>query len=154
MPTEYEIYGAVLYAIERISQGKTPTKAVDEANITWATFRKYIERVPELASALDEAEQRGADAMADALITIFDPSSPYYESDEKRAKVISDNIKWVLGRRFNKKYGERIEIKQEVTIAHVITQQLEAARQRSALAAGNANVIDGEYVMLPPPPTG
>lgn len=155
MATDYENYCAVLYAIEKISQGKTPTAAVDAANISWATFTKYIETVPELATLKDEAEQRGADAMADGLVSIFDPTNPYHESDEKKAKIISDNIKWLLSRRFGRKYGEKIEIKQETTITHVITQQLEQARQRS-ITAQRPDVIDlveGEgYVMLPPPP--
>ena len=66
MATDYENYCAVLYAIDQISQGKTPTAAVDAANISWATFKTYIDNVPELAALKDEAEQRGADAMADA----------------------------------------------------------------------------------------
>lgn len=107
-----------------------------------------------LALLYDEANQLGADTMADALVSITDPDSPYYEADDKKAKNVSDNIKWVLSRRFNKKYGERVEIKQEVTVSHVITSQLEQARLRSigAIEEQRTDFVEADYVMLPPPP--
>ncbi len=150
MPTTYEVYAAIMYAFDRIVEGHSPTKACQLANLPYRTFINFVKNDNELALLYDEANQLGADTMADALIGIFDPKSPYFESDEKRAKVVSDNIKWVLSRRFNKKYGERVEIKQEVTVSHVITSQLEAARERVQNRV--VDYIDAEYVMIPPPP--
>lgn len=154
MATAYEQYAAVLYAIEKISQGYTPTKAVDEANIPWATFKKYTTEDPTLAAMLDEADQRGADAMADALLTLGHKNNPYSCTDPKEQKVISDNIKWLLSRRHNRKYGEKVEVKVEATVQHVIVEQLEAARQRSyaAITEQRLPVLDADYVLLPPPP--
>lgn len=154
MPTTYEYYAAVLYAFDRIMEGQTPTKACDMANLPYRKFIQLVKEDNELALRYDEANQIGADTMADGLVSIFDPSSPLYESDDKKAKIKSDNAKWLLSRRFNKKYGERVEIKQEVTISHVITSQLEAARQRSlgATAEQAMDYIEAEYVELPPPP--
>ncbi len=154
MPTTYEYYAAVLYVFDRITEGHTPTKACQMANLPYRKFIQLVKEDNELALRYDEANQIGADTMADALVDIFNPDSPLYESDDKKAKIKSDNAKWLLSRRFNKKYGERVEIKQEVTISHVITQQLEAARQRSlgATAEQAADYIDVEYTELPPPP--
>jgi len=152
MPTTYEYYAAVMYALERIVEGMSPTKACAKANIPYRMFTKLVKEDTELALLADEAQQLGADTMADLLLSLDDPSNPYFTTDEKKQKIISDNLKWVLARRFNKKYGERVEIKQEITVSHVITSQLEAARERSLLAAVEREVIDVEYVMLPPPP--
>lgn len=157
MPTSYEYYSAVLFAIEKISQGHTPTKAVALANISWPTFSRYVKTDPELASLLDEANQRGADAMADSLLTLGDKENPYSTTDPKAQKVISDNIKWLLSRRFNKLYGEKVELKVEATVQHIIVEQLENAKNRSMLAIEHqqqqrGEVIDAEYVVLPPPP--
>lgn len=152
MPTAYEYYSACLYAIERIAEGKTPTDACRQANLPYRVFARMCKEDTELAELRDEAEQVGHDVLADSLLNLDDPSSPYNSTDEKKQKILSDNIKWVLARRNQKRYGERIEVKQEVTIAHVITSQLEQARVRAQLAAAHTDVIDGDYVVLPPPP--
>lgn len=150
MPTIYEYYAAVMYALERIVEGNSPTEACRKANIPYRMFVKLVKEDNELAMLADEAQQLGADTMADLLLSLDRAENPYFTTDEKKQKIISDNIKWVLARRFNKKYGERVEIKQEVTVSHVITSQLEAARER--VQQRQVDYVDAEYVMLPPPP--
>jgi hypothetical protein len=151
MPTTYQYYAAVLYALERIVDGHSPTKACQLANIPYRMFIKLVKEDTELALLADEAQQLGADTMADLLLSLGERDNPYHATDPKEQKVISENIKWVLSRRFNKKYGERVEIKQEITVSHVITSQLEAARER--VQGRELEYVDAEYVMLPPPPT-
>lgn len=154
MPTIHEYYAAVLFAFERVAEGRMPTEACRLANIPYRKFIQLVNANNELALMYDEVNQLGADTLADALVNIFEPDSALYESDDKKAKIKSDNAKWVLARRFNKKYGERVEIKQEVTVSHVITSQLEAARVRSqtAIAEQRTDFVDADYVLLPPPP--
>lgn len=130
MSLPYDFYPAVLYAIEKISQGRTRTSACDEANISIPTFESYVQRDTELQSLLSEAERRSHDAMADALVEI-DRNSIYGHTDAKMAKVISDNIKWLLDKRDKKRYGERVAVDVNVTADKAIVEALVAGRKRA-----------------------
>lgn len=126
----YDYYPAVLYALDLISQGRTITDACDQANITPVTLDKYVERDPQLQELRADAERRGYDAMADALINI-DNHKVHGQSDPKMAKVISDNIKWLLSKRRFKDYGDKVEVRHEVTMDKAIVSALEHARNRT-----------------------
>lgn len=128
--TAYDYTPAVLYAIDLISQGRTKTSACDESNISITTFENYIKQNDYLKELYEEADQRGSDAMADALLEI-DRHHHYGHSDPKMAKVVSDNIKWLLSKRKAKDYGDRIEVNHTLTADKAITQALIAGRQRA-----------------------
>lgn len=148
MSTPYDYYPAVLYAIDLLSQGATKTKACDEANINVGTFDGYISRDPQLAAMLSEAEQRGHDAMADALVNPFNDLR-YGETDVQKAKVVSENIKWLLARRDGARFGDKVEVKHSLTLDVAITSALNAAKDRVvALAAPAEEVIDAEFVRV------
>jgi len=134
MGTPYDYYPAVLYALNEISQGETVTSACDKANISIDTFENYTKRDPELQRLYADAERRGYDALADALVNI-DDHKIHGRSDPKMAKVISDNIKWLLSKRDQKRFGDRLEVKHEVTLDKAIVSALEAARNRTAQLA-------------------
>ena len=140
----YDYYPAVLYALEQISQGQTPTEACDRANIPYTTFEKYCDRDPALQELRMDAERRGYDAMADALVNI-DNHKIHGQSDAKMAKVISDNIKWLLSKRRFKDYGDKVEVRHELTMDKHIVAALDAARNRVALPSP---VIDAVAVEL------
>lgn len=125
----YDYYPAVLYALNHISQGRTITASVDLANISLSTFESYIEKDRQLAQMYDEALRRGYDALADALLN---PQlhAVYGSTDPKIMKIYADNIKWYLSKRAHKIYGEKIEIKHEVTLAFAITDELAQASRR------------------------
>lgn len=146
MTLTYDYMPAVLYAIDLISQGYSETAAVDASNISIAILRKYIKASPELQDMYEEADQRGGDAMADALLNI-DNHHIYHQSDPKMAKVISDNIKWHLSKRKAKKYGDKIEVNVNVTADRAIVDALNAGRQRAALAYA-PDYIDGEFTTI------
>lgn len=131
MSIPYDYYPAVLYAINVISQGETKTSACDQANISIGTFEQYLKNDKYLREMYDDAERRGYDAMADALVNI-DNHRVHGQSDPKMAKVISDNIKWLLSKRKHKEYGDRVEINHTMTMDAAITSALEAARNRTA----------------------
>lgn len=143
MTLPYDYYPAVLYAINVIGQGNTLSEACDQSNISVATFRHWTNKDEQLQAMYDEAEQRSYDAMADALIKI-DNHKIHGQSDPKMAKVISDNIKWVLGKRRPKEYGERVQIDTTISVDIAITTALDAARRRTAPAL--ENVIDAVVV--------
>lgn len=142
MSLPYDYYPAVLYALNEISQGRTLTDACDRANISVYVFDKYVKNDAELQAMYEDAVQRGNDAMADALVNI-DNHKIHGQSDAKMAKVISDNIKWVLGKRDSKRFGEKIEVKHEITMDRAIVSALEAARNR-------VPILDADYVDVTP----
>lgn len=149
MTLPYDYYPAVLYAIDLVSKGYTKTAACDESNISVATFEKYINDNQQLRDLYEEADQRGADAMADALLQIGHHAI-YGESDPKMAKVISDNIKWLLDKRHRKKYGEKVEIQHNITADRAIVDALIAGRNRAAqaqLVYEDADIIDVEPIV-------
>ena len=145
MSLVYDKYTTTLAVIEQIGQGRTLTFACDEAGVSVPAFRKYVEANEQLRGLFQDAEQRSYDAMADALVNI-DNHKIHGQSDAKMAKVISDNIKWLLSKRRQKEYGERLEIKHELTMDRAITDALNAARSRTGLALPFSDVIDGIIV--------
>ena len=140
MALSYDYYPAVLYAIDLIGQGQTKTAACDASNISVATLARYTTEHPDLADLLLEAETRGADAMADALVNI-DNHKIHGHSDPKMAKVVSDNIKWVLSKR-DKRFADRVEVDHNHRVDVTITTALEAARRRVPALEDQSNVID------------
>lgn len=145
MTLPYDYYPLVIQVLDLISQGRTKTRACDEANISIPTFDQYVKNVPELRDLFSEAEQRGYDAMAEALVDI-DNHAIHGQSDPKMAKVISDNIKWLLSKRRSKEYGERITVDHNITADKAITDALVAGRKRAQLAA----TLDGDFVDVTP----
>lgn len=144
MSLPYDHYSAVLYAINVLSQGNTLTEACRQANIPVRTFNSYVDNDPELAAMYKEADILSSDAMADALINI-DNHVVHGHSDPKMAKVISDNIKWVLSKRRPKEYGDRVQVDHSVTVDVAITTALDAARRRLPQIE-KQEVVDAEVV--------
>lgn len=134
-----------MQALEYITEGRTRTDACDKAGVSIPVFERTCKEVPEMADLLADAERRGYDALADALITI-DNHAVHGQSDPKMAKVISDNIKWLLSKRRIKDYGDKIQIDHTITADAAIIGALTASRQRVAqLAITSGTVIDAEF---------
>lgn len=145
MVLPYDYYPAVLYALNLFSQGHTVTEACDQSNITIAVFERYIAQNEQLRDMYTEAERRSHDAMADALINI-DNHKVHGQSDPKMAKVISDNIKWVLAKRDSKRFGEKVQVDHSVSVDIAITTALDAARRRVTPKLEPHDVVDAEIV--------
>lgn len=145
MVLPYDYYPAVLYALNLFSQGHTVTEACDQSNITIAVFERYIAQNEQLRDMYTEAERRSHDAMADALINI-DNHKVHGQSDPKMAKVISDNIKWVLAKRDSKRFGEKVQVDHSVSVDIAITTALDAARRRVTPKLEAHDVVDAEIV--------
>jgi len=130
MTITYDKYIQVLEVIESIGQGWTLTRACDLHRVGMLTFKKYIDNDEQLNALYVDAIQRGNDALADALLEP-DNNEIYGRTDSKMAKVMSDNIKWVLSKR-DKRFADRVEHKVTLTADTAITSALEMARTRVA----------------------
>ncbi len=142
MSTVYDYYPAVLYALDKISQGHTTTSACDQSNLPIPTFEAYIKRDVLLQEMRMDAERRGYDAMADALLTITSEKTIHGESDPKMAKIKSDNIKWLLSKRRNKEYGDKLLVQHDVTMDKAIIDALEKGTARALSGDVTPNIID------------
>lgn len=140
MSLPYDVYPLVMKAISLLSEGRSKTRACDEAGISIAVFDNYIKNNQAMGDLFREAEQRSYDAMADALLEI-DNHKIYGQSDAKMANVISGNIKFVLSKRRPKEYGERITVDHNVTMDRAIIDALTAGRRRAAIGYDDT-VID------------
>lgn len=152
MSLVYDYMPAVLYAIEMISQGHTQTRACDLSNITIPTFEKYVEGNEQLQDLLSDAIRRGNDALADSLL---DPTqhTDRYTTDPKVMKVVSDNVKWVLGKRDQKRFGDKVAVEVNVTADKAIVEALQAGKRRAAKAIEHtpAEVIDAAFTEVEEP---
>lgn len=126
----YDIYPQVLHVIDLISQGETTTAACFKERMSVSTFKKYVAKQPELQELLTDAEQIGYDVLAEALVNI-DNDARHGRSDPKMAKVISDNIKWLLEKRKPKEYGQKVQVDVNVTADRAVTDALSRAKQRA-----------------------
>lgn len=91
-----------------------------------------------LARALDA----GVEAQTDKLLTVHEE-----ERDSQRARVISDNIKWIAARRKRSAYGDSVDINVNERVD--ISGSLLEARKRAALPVcdqtGNDDTQVAEY---------
>lgn len=151
----YDLYPLVLQALDKISQGVPETTAVNEVAVEGRVafsvrqFKKAINDDKELMFSYQESLQLGYDALAAALLS--PETGRFGTTDVKKMKVYSDNIKWYLEKLDSKRFGQKVEVKQEVTVAFAITDQLERARARSQMAlppVEDGSFIDAEYEMV------
>lgn len=136
--TPYDYIPSVLAVLELISQGHTRTSACDQRNVPIPVFEKYTNEVPELRDLLVEAERRGHDALADSLVVMFSPvlpsgnKNPFVQTDPRNAKILSENIKWLLEKRDSKRFGQKTTVEHNVKLDRTILEQLHLGKQRAA----------------------
>lgn len=147
MTTPYDIYPYVLKVLDLISAGHTRTSACDEVRIGVSTFLKYVEKTPELQDMLAEAEQRGYDAMAEALLQP-DNHAVYGHSDPKMASVQSKNIMWFLEKKRPKEYGPKVTVAHEITADRAIIDALTRRTANASLPAPSPTVIDVPFTTV------
>jgi hypothetical protein len=152
MSLSYDYYNAVLYVINEIGQGRTLTASCDLANITIPAFKRYVDQDETLKDLYADAVERGNDALTDALLDVQNHAI-YGHTDSKMAAIQSKNIQWVLSKRDPKRFGERIEIKHELSLDRAITDALSAAKTRAVVSLPapqieDAVVIDDDAELL------
>ena len=138
----YDYTPAVLYAMDLLSQGHSLTVACEKSNISVRVYNTYVKRSEELQELHNEAMVLRNDALTDVLLNI-DNDKVHGRTDAKMAKVISDNIKWALEKNDPRRFGQRVEIKHELTLDRAIIAALDAAKDRiPALTDGTGVMID------------
>lgn len=144
MTTPYDYYPVVMQALSWMASGLPESLACDKMNLDVGVFKKYISSDPVLQEMHVEADQRGTDALADALLHI--DNHPLFPgcSEAKMAKVVSDNIKWLLDKRKPKKYGHKVAVDVNLTADAAIVQALAQGKARAAIAS-SGDVIDAAF---------
>jgi hypothetical protein len=121
-------------AIDLAASGET-LKGIREALMVDQTaFRNYLERHPVYKDAFVCARQDGLEELADSLQKI-----PDEVTDVQRARLKSDNLRWLLSKRKAHVYGDRLDlnITQTVDIAGALLE----ARSRASLPPLHTNAI-------------
>lgn len=135
MPLPHDIAADVMRVLTHIQTfGKMPTVACDECGVAYSTFDRYTTIIPELAQLRKDAEDRLYDLMAEALPHIHE-HHVYGSTDPKLANVISGNIKWLLARRRQGKYGDKTTVEHQLTADKEVLMALQAAKARAHGAA-------------------
>lgn len=121
--------------ITLLREGVMLQSACIKAQISRTACVSYIREHVELQAMWDEAINESYDTQAEALV---DPTL-WPTSDPKEAKVWSDNVKWVLGRRRPDLYGDRIRVEDFGGKAdQVIVAALRAAIERIPIPPNHA----------------
>lgn len=141
--------------IAQIRLGRLPTHACQQVGgITWSMMRKLVDRDPEIADLFFEAMEECRDNMAEILVRIDTKSSldVYGSTDPKMAKVISDNIKWLLERYWPEKFGTKIKVEtgraDDVILAALDAAKAAISRLPAPLPGDTAKMIEGEVLRL------
>lgn len=87
---------------------------------------RYREKYPTFDHAVTRAQMEGVEAQTDLLLSAHEDYK-----DPQRAKVMSDNVKWLASRRKPETYGDRLDL--NVTERVDVGGALIEARKRAAL---------------------
>lgn len=122
-------------AIELASKGTPIKDIVTEIISDEYEFWVYREHDHEFGNAFERARQEGYHSQGDALLTAHKE-----ETDVQRARLKSDNIKWLLSKRHPQVYGDKVDIHVSQTID--IGAALAEAKKRALPGASKDEVID------------
>lgn len=121
------------FIIRRATKGFSIRDCIKRSGFAIHDFTKYLRDNEEFRLDFHSAQTIGYDSLADELLAIPDDTSMTLG----RAKLKSDNIKWILAKKRPSEYGDKIDlnINQTVDIVAALTQ----ARSRSV----SPIVLDG-----------
>lgn len=129
-------------AIGLASQGKTLAEIRDAIGISQQEFWEYRQENSDFAEAFARARQEGLEELADGLLTITEE-----EHDVQKARLRSENVRWLLSKRKPHVYGDRIDLNVNQTID--INAALFEARQRAALPMSYQRpTLEGEAIEI------
>lgn len=128
--------------IDAVLNGASLREAVKNEGIPLFTFHAALSRDRELSRRYSLAQEFRGDVLADEIISIADT-----DEDAARARNRIEARKW-LASKFNKRYGDRLEL--NVSQSLDISATLLEAKARSALPVRDQlQVIDAQVVDLP-----
>jgi hypothetical protein len=124
-------------AVELASKGEPLKRIIDDAILgSEYKFWIYRQHYPDFLNTFEQARQEGLEHLADGLITAHED-----EVDVQRARLKSDNAKWLLSKRKPSVYGDKVDIHVSQTID--ISAALAEARSRAVIDVTPAQqVID------------
>lgn len=93
------------HILEDLENGLNLSHSLKRNNTTSNIFFRALEKDQSLQDRYNSAVTAQTHALADQLLEIPDT----YE-DTQRAKLKSDNIKWLISRRNRKAYGDKFEV--------------------------------------------
>jgi hypothetical protein len=130
-------------AVEMAARGEPFKKIIDEcvlgSEIDFWTYRQHDLNYQNI---FEQARQEGLEHLADGLITAHDD-----HVDVQRARLRSDNAKWLLSKRKPSVYGDKVDI--HVTQTIDISGALAEARKRALPDPTNSNT-DNEPIDVTP----
>lgn len=123
-------------AIQMASKGEPLKRIIDECLLeSEYKFWLYRQHYPDFTNNFEQARQEGLEHLADGLMTAHDEYT-----DVQRARLKSDNAKWLLSKRKPEIYGDKVDIHVSQTID--ITAALTEARARAQIPAPEQAVLD------------
>ena len=109
--------------LDLLANGQTLAKSCESVGLSTGQFMQRLPSRTSLAHAFICARDAGAEVLADSLLGLTDT-----EADVNRARLKSDNIKWILSRRHAAKFGDRIDVNVNATVD--LTSAISEARNR------------------------
>ena len=124
-------------AIDLAHKGRTIRSIADEICVELSSFAKYRRDNLLFQELFNIARQDGLEVLADDLIDIAD-NTP----DVQKARLKSDNYKWLLSKRKSHIYGDRLDVTliQKVDIMGALSAAKN--RMRDVSLDKNAHIID------------
>lgn len=132
VPPEIQIKG-----IEKALEGTSFKLICRELGLSVFDFRLILRANPQYNKAFQQARIEGYSVLADSLLDV-----PIEQPDPYRARLLSDNIKWLIGKRMPEVYGEKVRVELEVVD---LQGALDAARSRIAVPT-EYQVLNGDEV--------
>lgn len=141
----------------RLAEGESLRSVCrDEGMPCKKTVLRWISRFPEFRAQYVRAKEEGAEAIAEELFDIADDgSNDWMEKLDRdgeaigwqlngehvqRSKLRIDTRKWYLSKIMPKKYGDRIQHDQQITVKSLSDEELEKRLQE--LTNGQASTAD------------
>lgn len=129
-------------AIELAAKGEPIKEIVTQIVSDEYTFWRYRQHYPDYQNRFEQARQEGLEQIADGLITAHKD-----EVDVQRARLKSDNAKWLLSKRKPSVYGDKVDIHVSQTID--IGAALAEARKRALPSSPQSNTEDDVIDVTP-----
>lgn len=111
-------------AEDMATEGRTLKDIIEALCTTTSRFYKYKKEHPQFLQDFEQARQEGLEHLADSLVSISDEYV-----DVQRARLKSENLRWLLSKRKPHIYGDRLDVSISATVD--ITSALIEAKNRA-----------------------
>lgn len=138
MPTGYDVpWSPELEAkiLALIAEGKTWSEIKELTNVTVYSIYKHRDKDNDFEALYIRAREAGAEAKADLLEKAHENIS-----DPIKARLFSENTRWLLARRHSATYGDRLDITANQTVQ--VGAALDMARKRAGIEHKSERVIE------------